>query len=125
MAPRRNERRASDLRHEKQKHGHQLQLDLHLFSGGSHFGIVVAGFVDDLVDDGVGVIGVVMEEHEFFGATFHDYINGFTPVAVSPAAAVSFVFFGEILRVLNEHIRAFSQFADGFCETGLRQILIR
>ncbi len=114
----------SDSRLQKEKGEQQLQLDLHPFSGGAYFGIVVSGFVDDLVDDGVGVIGIVMEEHEFFGAALHDYINGFAPVAVSPAAAMRFVFFGKILRIVDEDVRAFCQFADGFIEGGVAGLVV-
>ena len=64
-----------------------LQLDLHPLGGGADFGIVAAGVGDDFVDDGVGVVGVVMVENQFFRAAFHHDIDGLAPVAVAPAAA--------------------------------------
>src|SRR5580698_1655519 len=89
------------FREGNQKQKEQLRFNFHAFGGGANFGIVVARFGDDLVDDGVGVVGVVMEKDEFLGAAFHDDVDGFAPVAVAPAAAVGSVFFGKILRVVD------------------------
>src|SRR5208337_1905944 len=87
-------------------------------------GIVVAGLVNDLVDDGVGVVGIVVEEDEFLRAALHYHVDGFAPVTVSPAAAVGFVFLGKILCIVDEHVRAFSQFADSFVEVGIAGLVV-
>ena len=42
--------------------GSSLQPDLHAFGGGADFGIVVLGVGDHFVDDGVGMVGIVMVE---------------------------------------------------------------
>jgi hypothetical protein len=79
-----------------------LELDLHAFAGGSDFGIVVARFFDDVVDALIRVIGIVVEEDQFLGSTLHNDVDGFAPVAVSPAAFLGFVLFGQILGVVNQ-----------------------
>ena len=63
------------------------------------------------VDDDVAVVGIVMVEDEFLDAALLGDIDGLAPVAVSPAAAASFVFVGKILRVVDEHVGAFGQIA--------------
>ncbi len=45
-----------------------------------------------------------------------DYVDGFAPVAVSPAAAAGFVFFGKILRVVDQDVGAFGELAHGLVE---------
>src|ERR1700680_3268540 len=90
------------------------QHNFHAFGGGTNFGIVVAGVLYYFVHGGICVVGVVMVENQFFGAAFHYYIHGFAPVAVSPAVAAGFIFFGKILRIVDEDVGAFGEFAHGF-----------
>jgi hypothetical protein len=40
----------------------RLKLDFHAFGCGAHFGIVILRVGDDLVDDGVSVVGIVVVE---------------------------------------------------------------
>ena len=40
----------------------RLQFDFHAFGGGADFGVVVEGVFDYVVDDRVGVVGVVVVE---------------------------------------------------------------
>src|SRR5258708_24357170 len=85
----------------------QLQLNLHPFSRRSYLGIVIARILHDFVDHGVHVLGVMMVEDQFFRAAFHDHVDRFAPVAMSPATALGCVIFGKILRVVDEDVRAF------------------
>ena len=85
----------------------KLQADLHAFGGGADFGVIILRVGDYLVDDDVAVVGIVMVENQFLGAAFHHDVDGLAPVAVSPAAAAGGVFFGKILRVVDEDVGAF------------------
>src|SRR5271167_4306643 len=71
--------------------GSALQLDFHPLGRRAHFGIVVARLFHDLVNHHIGVVGIVVKQDELFSSTFHNNIDGFAPVAVSPAAAARFV----------------------------------
>jgi len=99
--------------------GRILQIDLHPFGRRAHFGIVVAGFFHDLVDHGVGVLGIVVEQYKLFRAALHHYIDGFAPMAVSPAPSARFVFLGKILCVIDEDVGAFGQLAHSLVEGSL------
>src|SRR5579864_9646548 len=110
---------------EKTQQKRWLQHDLHALAGGADFGIVVARVGDNFVDDDVGVVGIVVVEDQFLGAAFHDYVDGLTPMAMSPATASSFVLFGKILRIVDQNVGAFSQLAHGFVEVGITGFIIR
>src|SRR5580698_7241866 len=84
----------------------RLQLDFHPLSRRAHLGIIIPRFLHHLVDDGVGVFGIVVKQDELFRAAFHDYVDGLAPVAVSPTMAARFLFFGQILCVVDEHVGA-------------------
>ena len=71
------------------------------------------------------MVRVVVEENKFFGAAFHYHVDSFTPVAVSPALFARGVFFGEILCVVNEHVSAFSQFADALIKDRIAGLIVR
>lgn len=96
----------------------------HAFGGSANFRIVVASFLNNFVDQDVVVVRVVMEEHEFFCAAFHDNIDRFTPMAVSPAAFVRLVFFWKVLRVIDENVGTRGQLADVFVERGIAGLVI-
>jgi len=101
-----------------------FQINLHPFGCSPHLGIVVARFLHDLVDYGVGVLRVVVKQHQFLGAALHDDVDGFAPVAVSPATAARFVFLGKILCVVDENVRAFGQLAHGLVENGVAGFVV-
>ena len=71
------------------------------------------------------MIRIVVEENKFFGAAFHDYVDGFAPVAVSPALFAGSIFFRKILRVVDEQISAFSQLAYAFIEHRIAWLIVR
>src|SRR5882724_1841673 len=71
------------------------------------------------------MVGIVVEENKFFGAAFHDDVDGFAPVAVSPALFAGGVFFGEVLGVVNEQVGAFSQLANAFIEDRIARLVVR
>src|SRR3954462_13973799 len=52
----------------KQRDSRSSELDLHAFRGGPDFGVVVAGVGNDLVDHRVGMVGIVVEKHQFLCA---------------------------------------------------------
>ncbi len=83
-----------------------LQLYFHSLGRRPHPGIIIPRFLHHFVDDGVGVFGIVVKQYQFFCAALHHHVDGFAPVAVSPAAAAGFVLFGQVLRILAEHGRA-------------------
>jgi len=91
-------------------------VDFQTFGCGLNLGIVVAGVGDNFVYNGVGVLGIVVIENQFLGTTFHDYVDGLAPVAVSPAPAAGGVFVGKILGVVDQNVCAFSQLADVLVE---------
>ena len=109
----------------RRKNWGQLELDLHPLGGGADFGIVITGIFDDRVDDGVGVLGIVMVENQFFGAAFHDDVDGLAPMAVSPAATAGDVFFGKVLRVVDEYVGTVGQFAHGFVKVCIAGLIVR
>src|SRR5438270_8360126 len=71
------------------------------------------------------MVGVVVEENKFFSAAFHHHVDGFAPVAVSPALFAGGVFFRKILRVVNQQVSAFSQLADAFIKDGIAGFIVR
>ena len=71
------------------------------------------------------MIGIVVEKNKFFCAAFHDYVDGFAPMAVSPALFARGIFFRKILRVVNEHVSAFSQLADAFIKHRIARLIVR
>ena len=71
------------------------------------------------------MIRIVVEENKFFGAAFHYNVDSFTPVAVSPALFARGVFFRKILRVVNEHVSAFSQLADALIKHRIAGLIVR
>src|ERR1051326_3902226 len=71
------------------------------------------------------MVGIVVEEDEFFGAAFHDHIDGFAPVTVSPALSASGIFFRQILGIVNEQVSAFSQLADILIKERIAGLVVR
>ena len=71
------------------------------------------------------MVRIVVEENQFFGAAFHDDVDGFAPVAVSPALFAGGVFFRKILRVVDQQVSAFSQLADAFIKDGIAGLIVR
>lgn len=65
-----------------------------------------------------------MEEHEFLGTTLGGDVDGFPPMAVSPTAALGFVFLGQILGVINEHVGTFGEFADVAVKNGMAGLVV-
>src|SRR5581483_2121475 len=72
----------------------------------------------------VGVVGIVVEEHQFAGAAFHDNIDGLSPVAMAPAALFRVIFLGQILGVVDEDVSAFSQLADAAVEDRVAGLVV-
>jgi hypothetical protein len=70
------------------------------------------------------MIGIVMEQHQFLCAALRNYVDGFTPVAVPPAAFTGFVFFGKILRVINEDIAPSARACVRSCRTGISRFVV-
>src|SRR6476661_1153089 len=103
----------------------KLQHYLHTLRRRSHLGIVLAGLFNDRVNARVGMVRVVVEENKFLRATFHHHVDGFTPVAVSPALFARGVFFRKILRVVDEHVSAFSQLADTLIKHWIAWLVVR
>lgn len=102
-----------------------LQHYLHALRRRPHFGIILAGLLDDCVNAGVGMIRIVVEENKFLRAAFHDHVDSFTPVAMSPALFAGGIFFRKILRVVNEQVSAVSQFADALIKHGIAGLVVR
>src|SRR6202035_3338228 len=81
------------------------QFDLHALRRGAQPRIVVASLFNHLVDAGVVMIGVVMEQDQILRTTLCDHIDSFAPMAVSPTS-FALVFLGKILRVVNQNVGA-------------------
>ena len=94
------------------------------FGGCPHARVVIAGFFDYFVNAGVIVIGIMMEQDQFFGAAFQYHIDRFAPVAMAPAAAASFVFFGKVLRIVDQNVCAFRQLAHVLIEDGIAGFIV-
>ena len=77
------------------------------FFGGNHF----AGVSDHLIDFGVVVLGVVMEEEEAFHVGLQGEFDDVIDAAVTPAPMLS-VFVAIVLRVHDEHVDAFDEFGN-------------
>ena len=71
------------------------------------------------------MVRVVMEKDKFFSAAFHDHVDGFAPVAVSPTLFARGIFFRKILRVVNEQVGTFSQLADALIKHGIARLVVR
>jgi len=71
------------------------------------------------------MVRVMVEENEFLRAAFHDHIDGFSPVAMSPALFAGSVLFRKILRVIDEQVRAFSQLADALIKDRIARFIVR
>ena len=71
------------------------------------------------------MIRIVVEENQFLRAAFHYDVDSFAPVAVSPALFARGIFFRKILRVVNEHVSAFSQLADVFIKDRIAGLVVR
>src|SRR5690348_6375656 len=104
--------------------GRDADFDFHAFGGGTHPGIVIAGLAHDALDAGVVVVGIVMEEDEFLGAALHHHVDGFAPVTVAPAPAADFIFLGQVLGVVDEHVRTFGQLAYLLVEYSLARLVV-
>src|SRR5581483_11245789 len=91
-------------------------VDLHALCRTADARIVAPRFLYYLIDTGIVMIGVMVEENQFFGSRFHDNVYRFTPVAVSPAALASLVFCGKILRVVNQQIGASGKLSNRLVE---------
>ena len=102
----------------------RLDLNLHPLSGGPDLGIIVTGIGDDLIDHGVGVVGVVVEEDQFLGAGAHGDIHRLAPMAVSPTFFAGVVLIRQVLRVVDQHIGTFGQFADVLIEHGMPRLVV-
>src|SRR5690349_16444959 len=85
---------------------------------------MVARFLNDLIDAGIVVVGVVMKQDQFFGAAFHHDVYGLAPVAVSPAALAGFVFFRKILRVVDEQVGAGGELAHILIEQRVAGLVV-
>ena len=70
------------------------------------------------------MVRVMVEENKFLCAAFHDDVDGFAPVAMSPALFAGGVFFRKILRVVDEQVGAFSQFADALIKHGIARLIV-
>src|SRR6266853_6225474 len=76
-----------------------LEKNFHALRSRAHPGIVLARLHHYGVNAIIGVVRVMMEKDQFFGAAFHDNIYGFAPMAVPPALLARRVFFRQILCV--------------------------
>ena len=104
--------------------GFRAQKNLHALGGGADSGIIAACVADNFVDDLVGMLGIVVIENQFLRAALHGDVDGFAPMAVSPAPTTRRVFFGQILRVINKKVGAFGQVAYGFVELNVSRFVV-
>ena len=65
-----------------------------------------------------------MEQYKLFRAALHHYIDGFAPMAVSPAPSARFVFLGKILCVIDEDVGAFGQLAHSLVEGSIAGLIV-
>ena len=70
------------------------------------------------------MVRIVVEEDQFLGAAFHHNIDRFTPVAVAPAAFPGGVLLRQILRVIDEDVRAFRELAHVLVEDGVSRLIV-
>ena len=70
------------------------------------------------------MIGIVVEQNQLFRPAFHDDVNRLSPVTVPPATFVSFIFFRQILRIVDQHIGARRQFAHTFIKLGISRLVV-
>src|SRR5215469_126993 len=101
-----------------------LNLNLHPLSCRAHFWIVVTRLLHHRVDASVVVIRVMVKENQVLGTALHHDIDGFSPMAVPPAASASLVFLREILRVVHQNISASGQLADVLIEQGVPWFIV-
>jgi len=71
------------------------------------------------------MVGIVVEENQFLGAAFHDDVDGFAPVAVSPALLARGIFFRQVLCVIDQQVGALGQLADAFIEHRIAGLVVR
>ena len=71
------------------------------------------------------MVRIVVEENQFLCAAFHYDVDGFAPVAVSPALFARGIFFRKILRVVDQQVSAFSQLADAFIKHRIARLIVR
>src|SRR5258708_40203065 len=67
----------------------------------------------------------MVEEHKFFSAAFHNDVDCFAPVAVSPATLPGSVLLGKVLSVVNQNVCTFSQLANVLIEDRMTRLIIR
>lgn len=65
-----------------------------------------------------------MKENQLLRTALRDDVDGFAPMAVSPSAPLGFVFIWQILRVINEHVGAFGQFAHVAVKDGMTRLVV-
>src|ERR1041384_1429983 len=71
------------------------------------------------------MVGIVVEKNKLFSAAFHNDVDGFAPVAVSPALLARGVFFRQILGIVDQQVSAFSQFADVLIKDRIAGLIVR
>ena len=78
----------------------------------------------DLVEEGVAVRRVVMEEEQLTGAGFPGHPDGFYPGAVTPTVVLG-VFFGSVLGVVDEQVGPGGVVAQDIVERGMAVLQVR
>ena len=98
--------------------------DFHALGGRAHTGVVVARVLYDFVDERIVVVRIVVEKNEFLGTAFHYDFDRLAPVTMAPTPPAGLVFFGKILRVVNQHVGAFGKFADILVELLIARLVV-
>src|SRR5205807_5220882 len=86
---------------------------------------MLAGGGHDCVYALVGMVGIVVEKNQFFRPALHHNVDGLPPMAMPPAALAGFIFFRQILSIVDQHVCAFRQFTDVLIEYGMAWLIVR